>query len=232
MSAAEDAPDGGVPRVSRVSRVFLVDDHELVRSALASALSGRAGIQVVGEAANADEALTGVERERPDVLVMDIDMPGTHCFEAVLAMRERVPELRVIFLSAFFHDRYIEEALRVGAAGYVVKGRPLRMLFEALEIVAAGGDYFTDEVRARLVEERGSRRLDGAAATRASTLTPREVEVLRHLARGLSRKEIAQRMGLSPKTVETHVGGLMAKLDLHDRVELARYAIREGLAEA
>jgi DNA-binding NarL/FixJ family response regulator len=207
-------------------RVMLVDDHEMVRSALANAIAGLEGFVVCGQAERADEALARAADARPDVLVMDIDMPGMICFDAVERLRATHPAVRVIILSAFFHDRYIDEALRVGAAGYVVKGGPLDDLFDALRAVAGGESYFSAEVRSRMAGPRPE------ACTRAATLTERQLEVLRYLARGLSKKEIASTMGLSVKTVEHHCGNLMEKLDIHDRVELARYAIREGLAEA
>jgi DNA-binding NarL/FixJ family response regulator len=226
MSRGEQGPGERGAVAARPARVLLVDDHELVRSALAGAIEGLEGFVVCAQAGRAEEAIALAVEARPDVLVMDIDMPGMICFDAVARIRARRPELRVIFLSAFFNDRYIEEALRVGAAGYVVKGGPLSVLFDALRAVAAGGDYFSAEVRARIA---GPGRETG---TRASTLTERQVEVLRYVARGLSKKEIARTMGLSVKTVEHHCGNVMDKLGIHDRVELARFAIREGLAEA
>ncbi len=162
---------------------------------------------------------------------MDIDMPGMICFDAVDQMHKRLPDLAVIFLSAFFHDHYIEQAIAVGARGYVIKGDSPRTLFRALRAVAAGGAYFSKEVMARFtLDEQGRPKPSGQTVN--STLTHREVEVLRYLARGLSKKEIARMMHISVKTVEHHSTSVMKKLDIHDRVELALYAIREGLAEA
>jgi DNA-binding NarL/FixJ family response regulator len=212
-------------------RILLVDDHELVRTALRGLLERNENFEVVGECASADEALRMAFDCAPDILVMDIDMPGMICFDAVKQMRSRLPELSVIFLSAFFHDHYIEQALAVGAKGYVVKGDPPQVLFDALAQVAAGEVYFSDEVRARFAID-GAKGPDSGKKTVTSTLTNREVEVLRYLARGLSKKEIAGILHLSVKTVEHHSASVMRKLDIHDRVELARYAIREGLAEA
>ena len=212
-------------------RVLLVDDHELVRSALRGMVDREDEFVVIGEAADAGEGLKRAIADRPDILVIDIDMPGMICFDAVRQMMVRLPDLSVIFLSAFFHDHYIEQALAVGAKGYVVKGDPPRILFEALNEVAAGGVYFSQEVRSRFALGKDGR-VARIGQTVTSTLTNREVEVLRYLARGLSKKEIARTMHLSVKTVEHHSASVMRKLDIHDRVELARYAIREGLAEA
>lgn len=216
--------------MSQSKRILLVDDHELVRSALRGMLERDEAFEVVGECASADEALRVAVETSPDIVVMDIDMPGMICFDAVRQMRTRLPQLAVIFLSAFFHDHYIEQALQVGAKGYVVKGDPPRVLFGALREVASGGAYFSEDVRARFALDKDGRPTKGLTVT--STLTNREVEVLRYLARGLSKKEIAATMHLSVKTIEHHSTSVMRKLDIHDRVELARYAIREGLAEA
>jgi DNA-binding NarL/FixJ family response regulator len=212
-------------------RILLVDDHDLVRSALRGMLDRDGAFEVVGECANAEEALHTAFGCTPDILLIDIDMPGMICFDAVRQMVTRLPNLSVIFLSAFYHDHYIEQALKVGAKGYVLKGDPPSILFAALREVAAGGAYFSAEVRARFALDKDGK-VTGEGRTVTSTLTNREVEVLRYLARGLSKKEIAKTMHLSVKTVEHHSSSVMRKLDIHDRVELARYAIREGLAEA
>jgi len=217
--------------MSESKRILLVDDHELVRTALRGLLDRDDDFEVVGEASDAEEALRRAVEYSPDILVMDIDMPGMICFDAVRQMNTRLPDLSVIFLSAFFHDHYIEQAIAVGAKGYVLKGDPPRILFDALREVAGGGAYFSKDVRSRFALDKDGKPVeDGQTVT--STLTNREVEVLRYLARGLSKKEIAKTMHLSVKTVEHHSASVMRKLDIHDRVELARYAIREGLAEA
>lgn len=212
-------------------RILLVDDHDLVRSAVRGMLERDDAFEVVGDCANAEEALQAAFECSPEILVIDIDMPGMICFDAVRQMLTRLPDLSVIFLSAFFHDHYIEQALKVGAKGYVLKGDPPAILFAALREVSGGGAYFSEEVRARFALDKDGK-VTGDGQTVTSTLTNREVEVLRYLARGLSKKEIAKTMHLSVKTVEHHSSSVMRKLDIHDRVELARYAIREGLAEA
>jgi len=154
------------------------------------------------------------------------------CFDAVDRIKSRLQDVAVIFLTGSFNDHYIESALKVGAAGYLHKSEPTKTLAMAIREVAAGGEFFTEEVRARVVSKKGGMTPDDGAKLRGETLTEREVEVLRYLARGLAKKEIASLMHLSPKTIESHSSRLMGKLDIHDRVELARYAIREGLAEA
>jgi DNA-binding NarL/FixJ family response regulator len=212
------------------TRILMVDDHALVRQALCDRLEKEATLEVVGTASTADEAIVIVAEARPDIVLMDIDMPGMICFDAAQRIAGIVPEVRLAFLSAFFHDSYIEQALKVRARGYLTKIEPLDTLVAAIHEIARGGVYFSDEVKSRLVLERDGVKLAGAGQTRASTLTKRELEVLRYIARGMSKKEIASTMHLSVKTIENHSNNLMSKLDIHDRVELTRFAIREGLA--
>lgn len=218
--------------MSKPIRAILADDHALVRSTLANWLRGTTDIQVIAEVKTAEEALNECIRVPPDVLVMDIDMPGLSCFDAARTIGARCPNVRVVFLSAFMHDRYIEEALAVGASGYVTKGQPPQAVTDAVRAAATGGTYFVPEVQARLVVDSNGVRLSGRPQTRISMLTPRELEVLRYIARGMSKKEIADTIHLSVKTVDNHSTSLMSKLDIHDRVELTRFAIREGLADA
>lgn len=211
--------------------VLLVDDHALVREALGSWLRSEEGIRVVGEVGSADEAVAMAVQHRPDVVMMDIDMPGLLSFEAARLIRSRSEKTRIVFLSAFSSDRYIEDALKAEASGYISKNQPPEAVAKAIRQVAAGGVYFSPEIQRRIVIDSSGARLAKEGKTRVSTLTQREMEVLRYLARGLSKKEIAATMHLSVKTVDNHSASLMAKLDIHDRVELARFAIREGLAE-
>ena len=213
-------------------RIVLVDDHALVRESLSQMLSGEPDFQIVRTANNAEDAIRAAFETKPDVLLMDIDMPGLICFDAADQILRMVDNVRIIFLSAFFHDHYIEQALRVKARGYVTKSEPPQKVIEAVRQVASGRVYFSPEVRSRIIAGDGEVKLAGSEQTRAATLSDREVEVLRYLARGLSKKEIATTMHVSVKTVEGHAQKVMDKLDIHDRVELARFAIREGLAEA
>jgi DNA-binding NarL/FixJ family response regulator len=217
--------------IGQQCKILLVDDHALLRDMLATQLKAEAGLEVVGTADNADDAIELANKKQPDVLVMDIDMPGMICFDAARNIMATHPEIRILFLSAFFHDRYIEQALAVQARGYVTKRESPQIIIQAIHAIADGGTYFSDEVRSRIMVDRQGVRLAQKGKTRASTLTNRELEVLRYIARGMHKKEIAKTMYLSVKTVENYCAKLMDKLDIHDRVELTRYAIREGLAE-
>ncbi len=213
-------------------RVFLVDDHALVRESVSRVLDDEADISVVGAVSDADQAVVSVVSATPDIVLIDIDMPGLSCFEAASQITASCPNVRVIFLSAFFHDRYIEQALRVEARGYLTKSEPMESVVRAVRMVAAGKVCFSREVQSRIVAEADGVSLGTEDRTRASTLSTRELEILRYLAQGLSKKQIATMLKLSVKTIEGHCEKLMSKIDIHDRVELARYAIREGLAEA
>lgn len=222
--------------MSDVIRVLMVDDHALLRESLRDRLEAEPDMQVVDTAGSAEEALACVARGCPDVVLMDIDMPGQSCFDAATKLKEVCPDAAIVFLSAFFHDRYIESALAAGATGYMTKDEPPANIVEGVRAAANDLACFSPKVQQRLViDGKGARlsRTDGdGGGARVSLLTTRELEVLRYLARGLSKKEVAALMGVSVKTVSRHTENLMDKLDIHDRVELARYAIREGLAEA
>jgi two-component system response regulator NreC len=204
----------------------------MMREAMAKWLENVDNIQVVDAVGNADDALRVAVRERPDVVLMDIDMPGLGCFSAARSITAQCPETSILFVSAFYHDRYIEQALAVEAAGYVTKNEPFEKLIDAIQTVAAGGVYFSPEVQSRITVDSQGAKLTDPDQTRASSLTRRELEVVRYIARGMLNKEIARIMGISAKTVEQHTFHLMTKLDIHSRVDLTRFAIREGLIEA
>lgn len=213
-------------------RVVLADDHALVRQALGQLLSQSADIVPVADCQDADQAISASIRHQPNVVVMDIDMPGIAAFDAAQIIRARVPGAKILFLSAFTHDRYIDAALKCGALGYLTKNEPPDRVERAIRTVAAGKTYFSPEVQARLVVDSDGVRLGAASVnSRMNQLTAREVEVLRYIAKGMSKKEIATVMHLSVKTVENHSANIMNALDIHDRVELTRFAIREGLVE-
>ncbi len=213
-------------------RVMVVDDHALVRRSLAQLLSQASDIETVAECETADRAIDEAIRLNPDVVLLDIDMPGVAAFDAARTIRARSPGARIIFLSAFTHDRYIEAALAAGAMGYLTKDEPPETVARAVRTVAAGRTAFSAEVQARLIIDAQGVRLSPSVQSRTASLSAREIEVLRYIAQGLAKKEIAEIMHLSVKTVENHSANLMKRLGIHDRVELARFAIREGLVEA
>ena len=213
-------------------RVLVVDDHALVRRALSERLQREADFIVLEPAGSADDAVARVFEAKPDVILMDVDMPGLDCFDATRRIHAILSEAKVVFLSAFASDRYIEQALAVRAGGYITKTEPPEAVVAAVREVASGSVHFSEAVRARLVVDDQGAKLASPGHARLSTLTPRELEVLRYIASGLTQKAVAATMSVSIKTVENHCTNLMSKLDIHDRVALTHFAIREGIVQA
>jgi len=207
-------------------RVLLVDDHALVRAGIRSLLGGMPNVQVVGEAASGDEALALSERERPDVVLMDIAMKGLSGLEAAARIRERQPQVRVVILSMHAGEEYVMQAMRAGAAGYLLKDAATGELDLALRSVMRGESWFSPAV-SRQVVAGYVQRVGGESAS--EVLTARQREVLSLLAAGKSTKEIAFALKLSVKTVETHRAQIMERLGIRDVAGLVRYALRTGL---
>jgi two-component system, NarL family, response regulator LiaR len=206
-------------------RVLIVDDHPVVRHGLRTFLETQAGLEVVGEAADGAEATELAQRLAPDVVLMDLVMPGVDGVAATRRLRELSPTTKVIVLTSFDGDDNVFPAIRAGAAGYLLKDVSPRELADAVRRVHAGESLLASSVAARLMHE------VAAAPEPGAGLTERETEVLRLVARGLANKAIARELGVSEKTVKSHVSNILAKLHLSDRTQAALYAVREGLAE-
>ncbi|MEJ2515578.1 MAG: response regulator transcription factor [Gammaproteobacteria bacterium] len=213
------------------TRIILADDHAVLRDMLAARLAQEPDMEVVAAFGDATMVVETARASRAELVVLDIDMPGPSAFAIARQLCEVCPGARVVFLSAYLRDGYVDQALKARAAGYLVKQDSPELIVAALRQAARGRSVFSPAVRARMTVGGGAAGLAPEAAGRLSLLTPRELETLRYLAAGLPRKEIASTMDISPKTVEQHCDHLMQKLDIHDRVELARFAIREGLLE-
>ena len=207
-------------------RVLLADDHALVRAGIRSLLNAMAEVHVVGEASSGEEALELAARQLPDVVLMDIAMRGITGLEAAAAMRERLPQVRVVILSMHSGEEYVLQALRAGAAGYLLKDAATGELELALRSVMRGESWFSPAV-SRQVVEGYVQRMGGEAP--ADVLTARQREVLALVAAGRSTKEIAYDLKLSVKTVETHRAQIMERLGIRDVAGLVRYALRTGL---
>lgn len=208
-------------------RIMLADDHALIRAGLRALLKSIEGVEVIAEASNGHETLEAVERRRPDVILMDIAMPGLNGLETAARILKRWPKVKIIMLSMHANDEYLRQALSAGAAGYLLKGADPAELELALKSVMRGETYLTPAVSKRLVQE--FLQQDGEPVKSQSELTPRQREILQMIAEGHSTKEIAHRLELSVKTVETHRAAIMKRLDIHDVPGLVRYAIRAGL---
>lgn len=216
--------------MSRI-RVLIVDDHTIVREGVRLLLDGAADIEVVGEAAEGEAALDQVRVLRPDVVLMDITMPGMSGLEATRLIKKQWPEVQVLALTMHESEEYFFQILHAGASGYVLKGASSAELLSAIR-AAARGDVFLHPSLARKLVGDYLRRV-GAGEERSSYdgLTPREKEVLTLIAEGHTNREIAERLVISPSTVQTHRGRIMEKLSLQNRTELIKYAIRRGLID-
>jgi NarL family two-component system response regulator LiaR len=201
-----------------VIRVLIADDHAVVRQGLRTFLDLQEDIEVVGEAGDGGEALEAAERLSPDVVLIDLVMPGVDGIEAIRGLRERAPSVRAIVLSSFIDDEKLFPAVRAGAAGYLLKDVQPQELVEAIRTVHAGGALLHPRVASRLLEELAT-----------DPLTPREREVLSLIGRGMANKVIARELSLSEKTVKAHVSSILAKLGVTDRTQAALYAVRAGL---
>lgn len=209
-------------------RVLLVDDHQVVRRGLRTFLEVQEDIEVVGEAADGEEGLARAEELRPDVILMDVKMPGTDGIEALRRLRELANPARVLVVTSFTEQRTVVPALRAGAAGYVHKDIDPDALAGAIRSVHAGHVLLQPEVAEALLAAQDDR---PGGAGRPGALTDREREVLCLIADGRSNREIARALVLSEKTVKTHVSNILMKLDLSDRTQAALWAVRHGIAD-
>jgi DNA-binding NarL/FixJ family response regulator len=208
-----------------VIRVLIADDHAVVRQGLRTYLELQDDVEVIGEAADGAAAVDAAERLAPDVVLLDLAMPRLDGVGALELLRERVPAARVLVLTSFGEDDRLFAALRAGAAGFLLKDTEPPDLVRAIRSAHAGEAPLSPATAARVVEEL----VRGGRPRAADLLTPRELEVLRLIARGRSNKRIALELGVAEKTVKTHVGHLLGKLGLSDRTQAALYAVREGL---
>ena len=212
-------------------RILLADDQALFREGLRALLSVQAGMEVVGEAANGEEAVHLVKLLKPDVTLMDLRMPVLGGVEATRRVRAADPGCRVIVLTTFDDDEEVFAALRAGAAGYLLKDAPLARLVEAIQVAARGESFLQPSIAAKVVAEfnRLSRPTDEACIELVEPLSDRECEVLRHLARGKSNKEIAATLNLVEGTVKNHMSNIFGKLGVLDRTQAALKARELGL---
>ncbi len=215
--------------MSEPVRVVLVEDHQIVREGLNALLEGRDDVQVVAEADNGKDGVALVEQHQPDVVVMDLNMPGLDGVEATKAIRQSVPATKVLILSMYSTGEHVRPAIRAGAGGYLLKGSGLSDLVAAIKAVASGNAFFSPQVAKIVLDD--SRR-SGGGERAGSDLTPRERQVLKLVAEGKSSPEIAKGLGLSVKTIEGHRGRLMSKLETKNVAGLVRHAIRLGLVSA
>lgn len=212
-------------------RILCVDDHAFLIEGLRARLDVEPDMEFVGRLPSTEKLFEEIERSGANIILMDIDMPGPDPFDAIDQLRRRFPEVRAVLLSAHVRDQYLDSAYRAGAWGYLAKSDPPEEVIEGIRKVARGELAYSSSVRARF-EARDAESSDRkGSGSRLNLLTDRELQVLRLIARGMSRKAIAEQLCRSPMTIDNHRKSIMRKLDLHDRAELVRYAIAEGLVE-
>ncbi len=205
---------------SRAIRVMVVDDHPLLLQGVAAVLVDEAGIDVVATAASGREAVAAFEKHRPDVTLMDLQMPDMNGIDAIAEIRSRFPSARIVALTTYKGDVSALRALRAGAVGYLLKSQVLTELVEAIRFVHAGGRRIPPEVSAELAAHLGE-----------DALSEREIQVLRLVAQGNSNKRVAAELGVTEETIKAHMSSIFAKLDANDRTHAVTIALRRGILE-
>lgn len=207
-------------------RIVLADDHPIVREGLASVLETQPDFEVVGQANDGAEAVDIVSALKPDVVLLDLEMPSLDGVQALRAMRAENAQVKALVFTAFDTDERIIGAVQAGARGYLLKGAPREELFGAIRVVAQGGSTLQPVVAAKLME-----RMTSSPASALEPLTEREREVLQFMAQGLQNKEIANQLHISERTVKFHVSAVLAKLGAGNRTEAVRMAVQHGLIQ-
>lgn len=213
-----------------MTRIVVADHHIIVREGLTRLLSERSGFEVVGQAGDGEEAIDAVIRNKPDVVIMDVDMPRVSGIDATRRIMTHGFNTRIIMLSSHDERKFVEQALRAGAAGYLVKTCCVDELAAAVTSVQTGACYLSPEVTKQVVDAIAHPAATGRSAV--AMLTGREREVIQLIAEGMSSKEIAIMLGVSLKTIDSHRSNLMEKINIHKASGLVRWAIRMGLVEA
>lgn len=204
----------------RSIRVLIVDDHPLLRVGVMAVLANEADVRVVAEASNGREAVEAFRAHRPDIVLMDIQMPEMNGIEAIAGIRSEAPNARIVVLTTYKGDVSALRALRAGAVGYLLKGQLRTELVETIRAVHAGGQRIPPEIAAELAAHLGE-----------DSLSEREIQVLRSVARGNSNKRVAAELGVSEETVKAHMKSIVSKLDANDRTHAVTIALRRGILE-
>lgn len=219
--------------VEQPVKLLLVDDHPIVRSGLRMLFLSEPAMTIVGEADSGEAAVEAVQRLKPDVVIMDVAMPGMNGIEATRRIKTASPHTAVLALTMYEDEQYFFEMLNAGASGYIPKRAAPDDLVSAIKVVAEGNVFLYSTLARFLIKDMADRSAAGGAGGEAGpgeeVLTAREREVLTCIAEGMTTREIAEALVISTKTVERHRENIMAKLDMHNRVELVKYAIKKGL---
>jgi DNA-binding NarL/FixJ family response regulator len=212
------------------TKILLVEDHIVVRQGIKALLSDEPDIEIVGEADNGREALPLVSKLQPDVVLMDISMPGLNGIEATRQIRQRYADVKVVILSMHANEEYVFQVLRAGASGYVLKQSDSSEVLTAIRAALAGGSFLSPPISRAVIDDYVHRAEARGREDDMDLLTSREREVLQLLAEGASNREIAEQLSISIKTVETHRSNMMNKLAVKSKTDLVKYALRKGWA--
>jgi two-component system response regulator NreC len=211
-------------------KVLVVDDHTILRQGIKALLDNQEGIEVIGEAKDGREALSIIEETLPDVILMDIAMPGLNGLEATRRIKKKFPRMKVLVLTMYTNEEYIFQILNAGANGYLVKETAFQDLISAIKAVYKNEAFMSPSISKKVINSYIKKAQDDEAKT-CEVLTTREREILQLIAEGNSSKKIAELLFISPKTVETHRTHIMDKLNIHNRTGLIKYAIRKGMVD-
>ena len=211
-------------------KVLIADDHTILRQGIKALLDNQLGIEVIGEAKDGREALTLIERLLPDVILMDIAMPGLNGLEATRRIKKKFPKIKVLVLTMYTNEEYVFQILNAGANGYLVKETAFQDLISAITAVYRDEAFMSPSISKKVIN-RYTQRVRETNDTACDILTTREREILQLIAEGSSGKKIAEALFISPKTVETHRTHIMDKLNIHNRTDLIKYAIRKGIVD-
>lgn len=217
------------PMIADTIRVALIDDHRVLLDSMKDRINQEQGFTIVGSSNSTEEALEMLKSTAPDVLLCDIEMPGKSVFAVIDEAAQFLPNLKVMILTGYLADAFVEQVIRNRLSGYLMKGEPIDRILDSIRRVTLGEQCFSPEVLQRLHFDSTHRNYVMKTPSVLSSLTGRQLEVMRLLAQGSSVKEVAKQLSLSEKSVDSHKYRLMYKLGIHDRVELTRLAIREGL---
>ncbi len=231
IDASVDATAAPAPGAAQKIRVLLADDHTILRAGLRMMLDAQPDIEVIGEASDGRQALAEAQRLQPDLVLMDITMPEMNGIEATRQIKRALDSTRVLILTMHENEEYLFQVLRAGASGYILKEAAGTELISAIRIVYSGRFYMSPSAQSMMVGDYLQRVRSGEERDSYSALTEREREILKLVAEGHTNNQIAERLFISPKTVDTHRTHIMDKLNLHSRAELVKYAMRRGLLE-
>jgi len=212
-------------------RILLADDHTILRAGLRMMLNAQPDMEVIGEAQDGKQAINATIHLQPDIVLMDITMPDMNGIEATRQIKRIAPEVKVLVLTMHENDEYVFQALRAGASGYILKEAADTELITALHVLQSGQFYLSPSAQSVIVGDYLQRVHTGEEKDSYNSLTEREKEILKLVAEGYTNNQIAERLVISPKTVDTHRTHVMDKLNLHSRAELVKYAMRRGLLE-